>query len=171
MLSSWNSVRVPFRRRGPYSQFILQPLISTVIGNRDGGVTLTGSSSRNTTVTVSDTVGGKTTVVGTTTTSSTGAWSLTSHAMVNMVMINSYTVSALDSTGNIGSMAGKFLLASTGIDTMNGTAGVSDVFAVMSFKGSEVIHGFETAATRPGAAHDVIDFSGVVSARLINCSL
>lgn len=80
--------------------------------------------------------------------------------MVNMLTINSYTVSALDNNGNIGSMAGKFLLASTGIDTMNGTAGVSDVFAVMSFKGSEVIHGFETAATRPGAAHDVIDFSG-----------
>ena len=141
------------------STVTLQPLTKIITGNRDGGVTLAGSSAANSTVTVSDTVGGITTVLGTATASSTGAWSLTSHTMVKTAAINSYTVSAQDAAGHSGSMGGQFLLASTGVDTLTGTAGAADVFAIMSFKGSDVINGFETNAA-VGSAHDVVDFSG-----------
>ncbi len=137
----------------------LHPAAKIITGNRDGGVTLAGSSAANSTVTVSDTVAGVTTVLGTATASSTGSWSLTSHAAVKTAAINSYTVAAQDLAGHTGSMGGQFLLASTGTDTLTGTAGASDVFAIMSFKGSEVIAGFETSAAA-GSAHDYIDFSG-----------
>ena len=56
-------------------------------------------------------------------------------------------------------MLGSLFLDSTGIDTLKGNTGVSDVFAVMSEKGSEVIAGFETASST-GTSHDYIDFSG-----------
>ena len=137
----------------------LNPAIKVITGNRDGGVTLAGSSAAGSTVTVSDSVGGVATVLGTATASSSGAWSLTSHAMVKVAAINSFTVSAQDSAGDTGRMGGQFLLASTGADTLTGIAGAADVFAVMSFKGSEVISGFE-AASVTGATHDAIDFSG-----------
>ena len=137
----------------------LQPGIKIITGNRDGGVTLAGNSAANSVVTVSDTAGGVTTVVGTATTSGTGAWSLVSHTMVNTAKINSYTVSAQDAAGNAGSMAGQFVLASTGADMLAGRTGAADVFAIMSFKGSEVITGFETSQAA-GSVHDVIDFSG-----------
>ena len=141
------------------STVTLHPVMKIITGNMDGGVTLAGSSAANSTVTVSDTVGGVATVLGTATASSTGSWSLTSHAIVKMAAINSFTVAAQDAAGDTGGMAGQFLLASTGADTLTGTTGASDVFAIMSFKGSEVIKGFETNAAT-GSGHDVVDFSG-----------
>lgn len=141
------------------STVTLQPVIKIVTGMRDGGVTLAGSSAANSVVTVSDNVGGVTTVLGTVTASSTGAWSLTSHTPVQTAAINSFTVSAHDAVGHTGSMAGQFLLASTGVDTLTGTTWAADVFAIMSFKGSDIIKGFETSAAA-GSVHDVIDFSG-----------
>lgn len=56
-------------------------------------------------------------------------------------------------------MPGKFYLTSTGADTLTSDAGVSDVFAIMSFQGSDVINGFETTSA-VGANHDFINFSG-----------
>lgn len=137
----------------------LHPTIGIITGVAGGGVRLVGSSAANSMVTVSDTVGGATTVLGMAVTSSNGAWSLTSHARVDTAAINSYTVWAQDQSGNTGSMAGQFLLASTGADTLTGTARASDVFAIMSFRGSDMIRGFETSASA-GATHDYIDFSG-----------
>ena len=136
-----------------------QPLIKIITGNRDGGVTLTGVSEANSTVSVADTVGGKTTSLGSVTASSTGAWQLTSHALVNTSTINSFSANAVDPAGNTGAMPGMLFLSSTGADTLTGNAGVSDVFAIMSFKGSDVINGFQ-AASVAGSVHDYIDFSG-----------
>ena len=53
-------------------------------------------------------------------------------------------------------MACKFCLASTGNNTLTSNANVSDVFAIMSFKGTDIINGFETSSA-VGANHDYID--------------
>ena len=77
--------------------------------------------------------------------------------------INSYSVSAQDAAGDRGSMSGQFLLASAAPpvgSTLTGLTGVADVFAIMAFKGSEVIKGFE-AASVTGATHDSVDLSGL----------
>lgn len=137
---------------------MLQPTAKIITGNRDGGVTLAGNSAANSTVTVSNTVGAVTTMLGTATVSSTGSWTLTSHVLLNMAAINAFTVTAQDTSGKSGSMPGQFLLASTGVDTLAGKSGVADVFAIMSFRGSDIINGFESSAA--GAIHDTLDFSG-----------
>ena len=133
--------------------------MTIITGISGGGVTLAGTSKANSTVTVSDTSNGTTRLVGTVTTGTNGAWSLTSHVVVDVSKIHTYTTSSTDVAGNVGAMPGNFYLASTGNDTLTGTANVSDVFAVMSFKGTDVINGFE-ASSVVGASHDYIDFSG-----------
>ena len=135
-----------------------QPVIKTITGNRDGGVTLAGVSEANSTVSVTDTAGGKMTSLGSVTASSKGAWQLTSHALVNRSTVNSFSASAIDPAGNTGAMPGMLFLNSRGTDTLTGTAGVSDVFAIMSFQGSDVINGFQ-AASVAGSVHDYIDLS------------
>ena len=150
-----NVPAVPTINNSSYSN----PAIKSITGNRDGGVTLVGTSSANSTVTLYNTLAGVSTIVGTSTASNSGAWSFTSHISIKTAAINSYTVSAQDSVGHAASMMGQFLLASTGVDTLTGTAGQADVFAIMSFKGSDLIQGFETSAAF-GAIHDVINLSG-----------
>ena len=137
----------------------LNPSIRIITGVSGGGVTLAGSSTAGSTVTVSDTVGGVTATVGTAVAGSNGSWSVTNLAKINTATIHSYSLTAQDSAGHSGSMAGSFLLASTGVDTLTGNAGVADVFAIMSPKGSDLIRGFETASSA-GLVHDTIDFSG-----------
>lgn len=137
----------------------LDPAIKSITGNRDGGITLVGTSSANSTVTLYNTVAGVSTIIGTSTASNSGAWNFTSHSSLRTTAINSYTISAQDSAGHAASMMGQFLLTSTGVDTLTGTAGQADVFAIMSFKGSDLIQGFETSAAF-GAMHDVINLSG-----------
>lgn len=136
-----------------------QPVIKTITGNRDGGVTLAGISEANSTVAVTDTVGGKTVSLGSVVASTTGVWKLTSHVLINTSSVNSFSASAFDPAGNMGIMPGILLLSSTGNDTLTSTSGASDVFAIMSFKGSDVIKGFQ-AASVGGSLHDYIDFSG-----------
>ena len=136
-----------------------QPTIRIITGNRDGGVTLAGVSKANSTVSVTDTSAGKPNSLGSVTTSSTGIWQLTSHVLINMSNINSFSASAVDPAGNMGTMPGRLFLTSSGVDTINGSAGASDVFAIMSNHGSDVINGFETASSS-GSLHDYLDFSG-----------
>lgn len=135
---------------------MLPPAIKIITGNRDGGVTVAGSAKANSTVTVTDTVNGATTTLGTAIASAMGTWSLTSHVAVNMSTINSYGASAMDGAGQSATMPGALMLASTGHDTLVSTPGASNVFAIMSFRGSDVIEGFKAS----GPAHDEIDFSG-----------
>jgi hypothetical protein len=136
-----------------------QPVIKIITGIRGGGVTLAGVSEANSTVTVTDTVNGRTTALGTATASSTGAWQLTSNARVDTSKINAFSVSAHDAAGNAGAMPGMLFLSSTGADTFTAAPGVSEVFSIMSFQGSDVINGFQTASAA-GSAHDYINFSG-----------
>ncbi len=136
-----------------------QPVIKIVTGNIDGGVTLAGVSEANSTVSVTGSAGGQSITLGSVTASSTGAWQLTSHAKVNTTTVNTFFVTAHDQAGNTGAMPGVLILSSTGADTLTSASGVSDVFAIMSFKGSDVIAGFQTAATA-GSLHDYIDLSG-----------
>lgn len=136
-----------------------QPAIKIITGNIDGGVTLAGVSEANSTVMITDSVSGKPSILGTAMASSTGAWQLTSHAKVNTATINTFSATAHDQAGNTGAMPGAVILTSTGADTLTSASGVSDVFAIMSFKGSDVISGFQTAATA-GSLHDYIDLSG-----------
>ena len=137
----------------------LQPLIQIITGNKDGGATLAGVSAANSTITVTETTAGKTTILGTANTSNNGNWQFTSHVLINRATIHSFSVDAKDQSGKTGGMLGSLFLDSTGTDNITGTAGVKDVFAVMSAKGSETIKGFETSASA-GSIHDFIDLSG-----------
>ena len=137
----------------------LQSLINIITGNKDGGATLTGVSVANGTVTVTETTAGQTTTLGTTTALQNGTWQFTSHALINKSTVHSFSASAQDSSGKTGTMSGSLFLDSNGSDNLIGKSGVSDVFAIMSSTGSEMIRGFETSSSA-GSAHDYIDFSG-----------
>ena len=136
-----------------------KPVIKIITGNWDGGITLSGTSEANSVVTVTNTIAGKSAVVGIVTTANTGTWQLTSHVKINTSVVNNYLASAQDAAGNVSAMPGSLILASTGTDTLTSTPSFSDVFAVMSFKGSDFINDFQTAS-QVGSLHDFIDFSG-----------
>ncbi len=141
------------------SSTTLHPTINTITGVPYTGVRLAGTSAAGSTVTVTDTHGGKTMVLGTTTASSTGAWTFTSNSglgRIDLSSVHEYCVSATDSAGNTGSMAGGLFLTDTGNDTLTANPGVAEIFAVMSNLGSDVINGFQAS----GANHDVLNFSG-----------
>ena len=135
------------------------PAIATITGKSGGAVTLSGTAAAGSTVTVSDTAKGATSTIGTATAGANGAWSLTTHAKVDTSTINAYRATATDALGHSAAMAGSFILASTGHDVITSAPGVSNVFAVMSFRGSDVIDAFKSTQSA-GASHDVIDFSG-----------
>lgn len=137
-----------------------KPAVAIITGVSGGGVTLAGTSEANSIVTVADTSNGGTTMLGTATAGSNGAWSLTSHVILDTTKIHTYTASSTDVAGNVGVTAGSLYLASTGNDTLTSRSNVSDVFAIMSYKGTDVINGFESSAA-VGANHDYIDFSGL----------
>ena len=137
----------------------LQPAVKILTGIKGGGITLTGVSAANSTVTVTETTGTQTVVLGTTSALKNGSWQFTSNAPINRSTVHSFSVSATDQAGKTGGMLGSLFLDSNGIDTLKGNTGVSDVFAVMSEKGSEIIAGFETASST-GISHDYVDFSG-----------
>ena len=137
----------------------LQPLIKIITGNKDGGATLTGVSAANSTVTVTEITAGQTTTLGTTTALQNGTWQFTSHASINRSTVHSFSASAQDSSGKTGTMSGSLFLDSNRSDNLIGKSGASDVFAIMSSTGSEIIKGFETSLST-GSAHDYIDFSG-----------
>ena len=135
------------------------PVVKTITGLRGGGVALNGTSQANTTITISDNVGGRASVLGTTTTSSTGTWQFVSPTAINTGTINSFSATAQNAAGVSSAGSSMLFLASTGNDTFNATDNVSEVFAIMSFRGSDVINGFQTTSAT-GAAHDYIDLSG-----------
>ena len=136
-----------------------KPATKIITGIAGGRITLAGVSEANSVVTVTDTTSSGSVAIGTATTASNGTWSLTSQGAVDMSKIHTYTTSATDLAGNSAAMPGCFVLADTGNDVLKGNAAVSDVFAFMSFKGTDVINGFE-ASSVVGANHDYIDFSG-----------
>lgn len=135
------------------------PTIATVRGNHDGGVTIVGTFQAGGTVTVADTVRGKATLLDSAVAGSNGKFSLTTHAKISTTTVNSYTVSGTDPFGHVASMPGALFLTDTGADHLSSAPGVANVFAVMSFKGSEVIDAFKTTSAS-GALHDVLNFSG-----------
>jgi len=136
------------------------PVITNIVKNSNGTVTLSGVSELNSKVMLSDTVGADvaSVAVGTTTASSTGAWSVTSTAPINASSINSYTASATDLAGNTGGTVGKFLVSSTASETLTGATGQSDVFAFLPSFGKDFVSGFETTAAA-AANHDYVDLS------------
>lgn len=140
----------------------ITPTISTITGVPYTGVRLNGTSEAGSTVTLTDTVGGQTKVLGTATASSSGVWSFMSASglgHIDLSAVHDYSVSALDAIGNTGSMPGGVFLTDTGNDVLAATPGVPDLFAIMSNIGSDVINGFQTGSA-VGSLHDVIDFSG-----------
>lgn len=142
------------------SSVTLQPSIATITGNVDGGVTLKGRSIPNSVVTISDKVGTQSFAVGSGTKVETnGMWSLTSHIKINTSLINAFSVSSTDYSGNTSSMPGVLFLTDTGADRLTSSSGVSNIFSIMSFKGSDIIDSFK-AASVAGSIHDVINFSG-----------
>ena len=137
----------------------MQPAIKIITGNRDGGATFTGVSAANSSVIVTESVNGTTTQIGSAITANNGTWQVTTHSPINTKTVHSFSVSAQNQTGNTGGMLGSLFLSSGGTDTVNGNSGASDVFAIMSPKGSEIINGFE-ASSSFGSKHDFIDLSG-----------
>ena len=137
----------------------LTPAILRVIGNVNGGVTLLGSSAANSTVTLTDTSAGVTSVLGTTTASASGAFSLTTAGKISPAAVNTFAASATDASGHQGTSTGLFQLSSTASETLSGTAGQSDVFATFLRTGQDMITGFESTLA-VGAMHDVINLSG-----------
>ena len=137
----------------------LEPAILRTIGNKDGGVTLLGRSTADSTVTISDTSAGVTQTLGSVTAGSDGSFSLTTHTKVSTAAVNTFTATASNAAGQSGASTGLFQLSSAGSDTLSGTAGQSDVFAAFLRTGNDIISGFETTRA-VGAAHDVLNLSG-----------
>lgn len=135
------------------------PSITVITGNRDGGVTMAGRFVSGHPVTVADTVGGKTTIIGTATTGSNGRWFVTSDAKIDPTTLNSYTVSGVNDNGLTVSMPGALFLTDTGADHLTSEPGIASVFAVMSFKGADIIDTFKTTSAA-GGIHDILDLSG-----------
>lgn len=135
------------------------PTITTITGNRDGGVTIAGNFLAGCTVTVAETIHDTTTLLGSATADSIGHFTLTSHARIDQTTLHSYTVSGFNADNHIFSMQGALFLTDTGADHLTSTPDAGNVFAVMSFKGSDIIDDFKTTSAA-GAIHDVIDFSG-----------
>jgi hypothetical protein len=136
-----------------------QPVIKTIIGIPNVGYRLTGVSEANSIVTLTETVNKLTNYLGQVQASSTGAWTWTSGGRIDLSTVHSFRVEARDGANNQGVMPGAFFLTDTRADTLTATAGVSEVFAIMSFSGTDVIKGFQTASA-VGATHDYINLSG-----------
>ena len=154
---SARNIYVNFDPTGGYSH----PAITTLTGMSDGGVTLRGWAwGLNTTVSVSETVDGKTTLLGTAAVGPNASWSLTSHVKIDQSRVHSYTMSMVDGSGSVDRMHGSLILADTGSDHLIASASESDVFTIMSFKGVDIIDGFKTTLATSYGIHDLIDLSG-----------
>ena len=111
---------------------------------------------------LTDTINGKTGVLGSTTAAVDGAWSfmsLSGSGHIDLSTVHHYSVIAEDAAGNTGKMAGGLFLTDTRNDVLDATSGVREIFAIMSDLGSDVIEGFQPAS-RAGSNHDVLNFSG-----------
>jgi hypothetical protein len=143
----------------PVASINPHPIISTITGNRDGGVTLSGTSEPNSSIVLLKATATSTADFGHTTVSGLGKWQFTSHEKISMAQINSFTVQGQDQLGNISSGPEDLRLFSNGIDTILAQAGVSETFSIMSSSGKDTIHGFQTSLANP-TLHDFINFSG-----------
>ena len=143
----------------------LTPTIKTITGIPYTGVRLAGTSEAGSTVTVTDTVGGQTKVLGTATVSSNGTWSLMSASglgHIDLSTVHDYSVSASDASGNTGTMTGGLFLTDTRQDVFTATPGVSDIFGyhVGSRLGPDQrVPG--RVGRRPGARRDRLQRKGI----------
>ncbi len=144
---------------GALPEYLNTPMLGFITGNRDGGITISGKFQPGWSVTVADTVGGQTTLLGTAIGGNGGHFALTSHAKIDPTTIHTYTISGASPYGSVFSAPNALILTDTGVDHLTSTAGAANVFAIMSFKGSDIIDGFKTS-TAAGYLHDAIDFSG-----------
>ena len=128
--------------------------------NSDGTVTLTGTATDNSHVSVYQV--GTSSAVGTTTANSNGVWSFTTTSAVSN-MQHDYTAKSIDSVGQVVASSGQAEIGSThretivstnGNDVMSGVSG-QDTFAFAANFGKDVI----TDARLSGYGHDVIQFS------------
>ena len=143
-------------------QAAVAPSISFITGVSNIGVRLAGTSAAGSTVTLTDTVGGRTKVLGSSTASSKGAWSFLSASglgRIDLSTVHDYSVSASAAAGTTSKMAGSLLLTDTGYDVLTAKPAVTEVFAIMSNSGWDVINGFQ-AASAGGSGHDVVNLSG-----------
>ena len=125
--------------------------ISGVTVNRNA-VLMFGKGAANSVVTLTDTSpAGKATTIGQTNASSDGSWGITSQT------VSPQSVHALTVTQN-GQTASPIFLASTGSDTLTGTAGRTDLFLFGAATGNDMVRGFEPASA--GSTHDVIELVG-----------
>ena len=135
------------------------PTVSTITGIRGGNVSLGGISEANTKIVVTDNAGGSTSIIGTATSSGTGSWQVVGSIPINTSTVNKFTISSENSAGVQSPTSAVLYLASTGNDTFTAVAGVSEVFSIMSFRGTDVINGFQTSSM-VGLTHDTINLSG-----------
>lgn len=135
------------------------PIVNTITGIRGGNVSLVGTSEANTKIVVTDDAGGHTSIIGSATSSSTGSWQIASSMLINTATVNKFAISSENSSGVQSATSAVLYLASTGNDTFTAAAGVSEVFSIMSFRGSDVINGFQTSSM-VGSTHDTINLSG-----------
>ena len=138
------------------------PCLRTIIGISNTGIRLTGTSAAGSTLTISDTAAGVTKVLGTTTASANGTWSFTSASglgHIDLSTVHDYSVSAYNPSKVTPAATGDLFLTDTKHDVLTARTGMCDVFAIMSYAGSDTINGFKTASSG-GAVHDVINLSG-----------
>ena len=133
------------------------PAFANLVHNSSGTVTLSGTSEANSSVSIYD----GTTDLGTVTTAANGAWSFTTGKLSTAV--HSFTLTAVDVAGNVGSGSNVALYGPASHETINvGPAndlvtvlGGSDTFAFGSSLGNDVITGFQAT----GSSHDILQFS------------
>ena len=131
---------------------VVPTIASASVGN-SGALQIDGTAQANSTVTVTDTVGGKTGTIGSVTAGSDGSWHI-SAATVDTHSINKFAVAATTGTSTTAGAA-SLTLSSTNSEVLTGTADKADVFTFSGNSGRDYILGFE-------ANRDVIDLAGSV---------
>jgi hypothetical protein len=135
------------------------PAFANLLQNTNGTVTISGTSTPDSMVSIYD--GTDTTPVGIVTTSANGTWSFTSDTLSNS--IHSFALDAVDVAGNTGASTGVALIGTAGNDTlavpvgnnlMIGGGG-SNTFVFGASFGKDVITDFQATTSN----HDVLQFS------------
>jgi hypothetical protein len=117
------------------------PVITGVAQGQGGALVLRGTSEAGTVVSISDNAS----VLGTATADQSGAWSFTTAALSNT--LHTFTASAADAAGNVGSAPGNVQFGGTGNDTLGGSPGANLLFGgagidVATFAGTLAVANF-----------------------------